>query len=48
MNKIINENIECFNISIFIFSFLLSSIIELCMFIPLTASANMQGINKMV
>ena len=46
--KISKENKVCLNISNFIFSFLLSSIIELWSFIPLAASANMQGINKIV
>ena len=44
--KIIIENKVCFIISNLIFSLLLSCIIELCNFIPLTASAIIQGINK--
>ena len=39
------ENIVCLNISNFIFSLPLSFIIELCNFIPLTASARIAGIN---
>ena len=40
------ENNVCLNISSFIFSLLLSFIIELCSLIPLTASAIIHGINK--
>ena len=45
ISKINIENIECLSIPTFIFSFPLSFIIELCNFIPLTASASMAGIN---
>lgn len=45
-SKIKNEINVCLKISNFIFSFLLSCIIELCNFIPLTASVIIQGINK--
>lgn len=43
---ITNENSVCLKISIFMFSLALSFIIELCNLIPLTASANMHGMNK--
>ena len=45
--KVISKEINvCLNISIFIFSLLLSFIIELWSFIPLTAKASTHGINK--
>ena len=42
------ENMECLQISSFIFSFLLSFIIDLYNLIPLTARANIAGINIML
>ena len=42
------QNNVCLNISSFMFSLLLSSIIELCNLIPLTDSAKMHGINIIV
>lgn len=42
--KIKSENIVCLITSIFIFSFLLSCMIDLYNFIPLTAKATVQGI----
>ena len=48
MLKMNIENKVCLKISNFTFSFLLSFIIELQSLIPLTASANMQGINNIV
>lgn len=44
--SIIKETIVCLKISNFIFSLLLSFIIELCNFIPLTAKTIMHGINN--
>lgn len=41
----INENIVCLSISIFIFSLVLSFIIDLYSLIPLIANANNTGIN---
>ena len=43
-NSIKGENSVCLNISIFIFSFLLSFTIDLYNFIPLTDNANVEGI----
>lgn len=45
---ITREKSVCLNISNLMFSLLLSSIIELCSLIPLTAKANMHGINIML
>lgn len=42
---ITREKSVCLNISNLMFSLLLSSIIELCSLIPLTAKANIHGIN---
>ena len=44
INNIKTEKIVCLTISIFIFSFLLSFIIDLYNFIPLTANAKVAGI----
>ena len=46
--KINSENSVCLKISTFIFSFLLSFIMELCNLIPLTASESMHGTNNIV
>lgn len=46
--NITNENIVCLNISNFIFSLLLSFVIDLYNFIPLTAIANIAGINNIL
>ena len=46
INNINKEIIVCLKISNFIFSLLLSFIIELCNFIPLTAKTIMHGINN--
>ena len=44
--NIINENTVCLNISILTFSFVLSLIIDLYNFIPLTANASIAGITN--
>ena len=46
ITSISTESIVCLNISNFIFSLLLSFIIELCKFIPLTASTKIAGMNN--